>query len=783
MFQKIVGWIVVLGIMLAPVVGSAQNAAALRTQSNEGMWLPLKANELNYEEMKAMGFELPKEKLYNESDPSLEDAVVKLNGGSCTAEIISDQSLVLTNHHCAYDAIASLSSEDNDLLTDGFWAESMEDELPIEGGTAAFLVYSKEVTDQLLDEDGKPVEDMEAKMEEIISEASEGNDYQVEVEEMFHGSEYYLFVYEVYTDVRLVGAPPSSIGKFGGDTDNWMWPRHTGDFSLLRVYAGPDNKPADYSEDNKPYKPKHHFPVSLKGVDEFDFAMIMGYPGSTSRYLTASAIELALKRTNIDQSHLLGMKGKIMKAAMDKDDATRIALASDYASLMNYYKYLIGQTTMMNRYKVPDAKRAEEKEFQEWANANEERKENYGSVLEEIAEIHKGYDDVDQFMTYFNFTLSQTDALNLAYHSLSLMGAQGDEEAMKPIVEDLQDKAEDHFKTFYYDIDLKTFTAFAVSFYEEVNEEFRPGIFESILAPPPPPVIEEKPEPTPEPEEPMDKKKKKKKKKKKNKKEAVAEVADEAPVLEVKEVPKIKMPELSPQEKIKRWAEVAYMNSIFTDKERYGQFLETPSLEVMQQDPLMRYLFGMAITYNTQAAAAAANFSSKIEPLRKSYIQGRREMHPDEAFYPDANSTMRLTYGRVLAYEPRDGVFYDYYTTLDGVMEKEDPDSEEFIVPGKLRKLWEKKDFGQYANEDGELVTCILTNNDITGGNSGSALLNGNGELIGVAFDGNWESMASDIHIFPQFNRTISVDIRYVLFVIDKMAGAKRLIDEMTIVK
>ena len=777
MFRRYLTWVVILFLGFSQTL-LAQDNAALRTQSNEGMWLPLKANKLNYEDMSKMGFELPKEKLYNEEAPSLEDGIVKLDGGSCSAEIISPQGLVLTNHHCAYDAIASLSSEDNDLLTDGFWSKSMEDELPIEGSTAAFLVHSEEVTAQLLDANGELADNFEEKINELTEKATEGTHYEAEIEQMFHGSEYYLFVYEVFKDVRLVGAPPSSIGKFGGDTDNWMWPRHTGDFSLLRVYAGPDNKPAEYSADNKPYKPVHYFPISLKGVDEFDYAMIMGYPGSTSRYLTSTEIKLALNRTNLDQSHLLGLKGRIMKEAMDQDDAVRIALASDYASLMNYYKYLIGQTTMMNRYDVPGEKEEEENGFLNWVAKDEKRKEKYGTVLQDIAKIHDGIEETDQFMTYFNFSLSQVQSLNLAYKSLSLLNAPAGEEEMVALLEETKEMSDEHFKTFYYDIDKDVFTAFALSLFENVPEDLHPNVFASILAPPPPPPVIEEVAPVEEPEKP--KKKKKKRRKKKNKKAepapepvTITEVMPEPPVVE----------ELSDEEKIARWVEVAYLNSIFTDKGRYEAFLESPSPQGLQQDPIMRYLFGLAIPYQTKVLATASAFDEELEPLSQTYIQGLREMKSDKSFYPDANSTMRISYGRVLAYEPRDGVFYDYYTTIDGVMEKEDPESDEFMVEPKLKELWMKEDFGRYANDEGELVTCFLTNNDITGGNSGSPVLNSRGELIGVAFDGNWESMASDIHIFPQFNRTISVDIRYVLFVIDKLAGATRLIEEMTIVE
>lgn len=797
MIKKFIASIVVLSLWMAPAAIAQQNPVQLRTKSdNDGMWLPLKAAELNFEDMKNIGFALPADEIYNESKASLEDGIVKLNGGSCTAEMISSKGLMLTNHHCAYDAIAALSSESDDYLTDGFWAYKMEEELPVEGGSASFLIHSEEVTAQLLDKEGEPVEDMEAKMEEIVSKAMEGKDpdfYEAEIEEMFHGSELYLFVYKTYTDIRLVGAPPSAIGKFGGDTDNWMWPRQTGDFSLLRVYASSDgeNNPAEYSRDNVPYKPEHSFPISLRGVEEFDYSMIMGYPGTTTRYLTSSAVTMALEQSNADVSRLLGIRARAMKAEMDKSDAVRIEMASDYASLMNYYKYLLGQTTMMDRYDVVAEKKAEEAKFQAWVAADKDRKSLYGGVLEQIDKIHTGYKDAERFMSYLNYGVFQSPVVLYAWQFNPVLGAiqSGNADAKNAEIAKVREALDGHFSSINETLEKRSLTETLISFYKDMPKELQPEFIAQIAAPRLNINMDDMPPPPP-PMEVVVEGKKKKKKKKKNKKALAAEKAEkeamEAQMAKI-EAKKAEMmaaaQKMTPEQNITAWVDDAFASSIFTDKERISAFLDNPDMSLVQTDPFMGLLGGMIGTYRNKFALPTQSFELEIEDLRQLYVEGLREMNKEEAYYPDANSTMRMSYGRVLAYEPQDGVFYDYYTTLDGVMEKEDPDSEEFIVPTKLKELWQKKDYGQYANKEGELVTCILTNNDITGGNSGSPLLNANGEMIGVAFDGNWESMASDIYIFPQFNRTISVDIRYVLFIIDKFAGATRLIEEMDIRK
>lgn len=758
-----------IALFVAIIASAATLQAQKPLENHEGMWLPFKAAELNYTDMQALGFELPADKVYNEEAPSLEDAIVKLNGGSCTSEMVSGQGLMLTNHHCAYDAVATLSSEADDYLTDGFWAMNRGEELPIPGSTAGFLIHSEDVTAKVLGEDGVAApEEIEAAIQEIVKEATTDNGYDAEVKEVFHGLEYQLFVYEIYRDVRLVGAPPSAIGKFGGDTDNWMWPRHTGDFAVLRVYAGSDNMPADYSADNKPYEPRHFLPISIKGVEENDYAMVMGYPGSTSRYLSAAAVDMALEQSNLDKMQLFGQTTSIMKEAMDQSDKIRIALASNYASLMNYYKYLIGQTTMMKRYDVVEEKRQEEKVFVNWANENEERAMAYGTVLQEIGELQANNKEVDRFMSYLNFSALAADASKNSYFQLNpfrrTLSTEG-KPGLAEMVTGMKEGLDETFESYFYDVDKEIFKAAAISYYENIPADLHPAIFMEILADP---IVAEVVE---EVGKTLTKKEKRQLKKKKK------EMANMPPPPPPRPAPK----PLTPQEKISEWVDNAYAKAIFTDRARFEAFLNAPSMEALEADPILQYINEIVGIYRSKVGMSQLAFETQTDNLRKSYIAGMQEMHPDKEFYPDANSTMRLTYGTVRSYEPQDGMLFQHYTTLAGAMDKEDPNDAEFVVPAKLKSLFQAKDFGPYG-KDGRLEINFLTTNDITGGNSGSPVINSKGELIGLAFDGNWEAMSSDIHVFPDLKRTICVDARYVLFVIDKFAGASHLIEEMTVI-
>ncbi|MEM7372860.1 MAG: S46 family peptidase [Bacteroidota bacterium] len=749
---------------------SAQNQQ--KKPNYEGMWLPLNLEELNYEDIKAEGLELPADQIYNEETASLEDAILRLDGGKCTGEIISGQGLVLTNHHCSYDYIANLSTPENDLLTDGFWATSQEEELPIEGAFVSFLKHSENITEivkkELANVPANPFLEEDI-LDSIATAATEGTNLEAEVKEMFHGGEYYLFVYETYRDIRLVGAPPTSIGKFGKDKDNWMWPRHTGDFALLRIYADSNNEPAKYSEDNQPFKPKHFFPISLNGVDEGDYAMIMGYPGTTTRYLTSSAINLALNQTNLDRINLMGQHSRIMKTAMDQDDDVRIKLASDYSSLMNSYKYYIGQTTMLDRYDIVSERQKEEEDFQQWADSSPDRQEKYGSVLTDLKDLHEIYVGADKFYTYLLHNVLAPQASGFAYQTLmDLRGSleSGDQEQIDESVKKARKDMKKHFKHFVKEVDEQVFANMFMTYYNDLPDVLYPTAFMDILeptpvAPPEPVVVEEEP-----------KKKKKRRRKKKNK--------EPEPVV-ITDLPQ-EEPEKTVEEKIIEFTRNAYDTSIATDEARFSAFLDNPNLEALQADPMMYYVGGMMDFYYERVAYSKLSFEYQANAVRQTYIEGQKEQFPDKTFYPDANSTMRVTYGQVWSYQPKDGVIYEYQTTLDGVMEKEDPDDPDYLVDPKLVELYENQEFGQYGEGD-KMPVCFLTTNDITGGNSGSPVLNSKGELIGCAFDGNWESMTGDIYIFPQFSRTICVDARYILFVVDKFAGASYLLEEMKIVK
>lgn len=708
-------WILGMGVALGSAVAQQQ------PKRNDGMWLPLNAEKLNAGDMKSFGLQMPVKSIYNEAETSLKDAIVKLDGGSCTAECISGQGLLLTNHHCAYDGIAALSTVEHDYLTDGFWAMSNAEEKVIPGATASFLIHSENVTERLT----KQGVNKQQEIAKIVEEATNGKDYDAEVESMFNGGEYYLFVYETFRDVRLVGCPPSSIGKFGADTDNWMWPRHTGDFSLLRVYANKENKSAEYSTENQPYRPKTFLTVSLKGANEGDYAMVMGYPGSTERYLTASAVRFTADNTNIQRYNLMGIRAHIMEKAMKADNATRIALASDYASLMNYYKYMEGQNIMLKRYDVAGMKAKEEAEFQAWADKG--NNEGYKTALKKLNDLYANRAISEKFNNYLYFGIFASSVVKNSAAFMALKQAnEGGEVAVKKTVAALQAQSEAHFKQYFPAIEREVFSSLVTRFYEDIPKEFHPAIFEEILA---------------------------SKQAKKGK---------------------------TTQEKFALWTDYAFANSIGGNKAVADKFFAKPDVKALEADPMYRLITAVVEVNKLKISKENQIFNRSSNELYRTYIQGLREMHEGKPFAPDANSTMRLTYGSVKNYEPKDGVLYKHYTTLDGVMEKEDSTSYEFSVPKKLKQLWKAKDYGRYG-KNGEMYVNFLTTNDITGGNSGSPVLNAKGELIGAAFDGNWEAMAGDIYVFPSLNRTIVCDVRYILFIIDKFAGDTRLIDELRI--
>ncbi len=699
-------------------------------RADEGMWLLPLISKLNMNKMQEMGLKLSAEDIYSINNSSLKDAVV-IFGGGCTGELISDQGLILTNHHCGYSSIQKLSSVGHNYLKDGYWARSLEEELPAEGLSVTFLKRMEDVTEKVLEgvTEETSAEERSKTISENISEitkaASEDNDYIVRVQDYFEGNQYFLIVYEKYTDIRFVGAPPSSIGKFGFDTDNWMWPRHTGDFSMFRVYASKDGKPADYSTENVPLKPKHHLPISLKGVEMDDFAMTIGFPGSTSRYLTSWGIEERMNIVNDSRIIPRGIKQDIWHEDMMASEKVNIQYASKFSRSSNYWKNSIGMNRGLEKLNVLDKKRAIEKDFSNWVNASDERKNLYGEVLTNLESVYtKRADEKKAYSYLVECMLRGTEIINFGTNAFKLnreLSSGDSQEKIDASIESIRSNMKDLYKDYSNSTDHKVFATMLKLYYNSIDEKYHPSFLEDVV---------------------------------------IAKFKGD----------------------FNAYADYVFKKSIFADQEKLEAFLDNPKLKTLEKDPVMVAAQSTIDTY--RSLYLSLKTYDKIESENnRLFLKGLMEMNPDKVFYPDANFTMRLSYGKVGDYAPKDAVMYKYYTTLAGVMEKEEPDNYEFQVPEKLKELYNDKDYGQYAAQDGTLRVCFTTNNDITGGNSGSPVINANGELFGLAFDGNWEAMSGDIAFETELQKCINVDIRYVLFIIDKFAGAENLINEMTIVK
>jgi len=715
-------------IVLALCLLTAVFAKAANTP-DEGMWLPMLVERLNYVDMQKMGLHLTADELYSINHSSLKDAIVSL-GGFCTAEVVSPEGLLFTNHHCGYDAIHSHSTIERNYLADGFWAMSKAEELPNEGLYVSFLVRMEDKTKEVL---GTVTADMDEaargaaiskKAEELKKEASENGKYNVEVKSFFDGNEYYMFVYQQYKDIRLVGAPPASIGKFGGETDNWMWPRHTGDFSIFRIYTAPDGSPAEYSKDNVPMVAKKFLPVSIKGYKKDDFAMIWGYPGRTDRYANSWSVEATLNDIDPVVVKGLGVVLEKQKEVMDKNDTVNLLYTDTYVGLANFWKNKLGEERDLKRLDVIVKKQELEAKLQQWINADEQRKAKYGNVLSTYAEIYKQYKDLNlnQQIWYARIMFFGSKAFPFpgqatAIETVLKTGAKGAD--LKKQMEKYKEISKAHFKEYNNEIEQNVLAALLTLFRANIPVSQQPAVYQEI-----------------------DKKYK----------------GD-----------------------INKYVSEMFKKSIFYTEANFDAFIEKPNLKKMQKDPAY-------IAYNSfldnfkKLQGPSQQLEAKNKTANRLFVEALREMEPNKSFYPDANSTMRMTYGKILDYYPADAVHYNYFTTLDGVMMKEDPTNKEFVVPAKLKELYNKKDYGRYG-ENGKLYTDFLTDNDITGGNSGSPVINGDGELIGLAFDGNWEAMSGNILFEPALQRTICVDVRYVLFVIDKYAGATNLINELKIVQ
>jgi len=699
--------------------------------ADEGMWIPILIERYNFDDMKAKGFKLSAEDIYSINQASMKDAIV-IFGGGCTGELISDQGLLITNHHCGYGQIQQHSSLENDYLTNGFWAVSQKDELANPGLKVTFLISMSEVTDAVLEGVNDNMSEQERNsiikknIDKIKKASVEGSHYEARVEQFYNNNQYFLFINEIFTDVRLVGAPPSAIGKFGGDTDNWMWPRHTGDFALFRIYCDKDGKPAPYSEDNVPYKPKKFFPISTKGYKQGDFTMVFGYPGTTTEYLPSSAVEQVMNETDPSRIMIRKKKLDIINAAMNSDPLIRIQYSAKAASIANGWKKWIGEINGLKRLDAVNVKKQYEQDFMNWVNADSERTKKYKYILNQYKTIYNNLSPYNLAMIYINEAGFGSDAVLLALRMRSLESVVGKSaESIEVLKKDAQTRADNHFKNYNEETDKKMFAEMLKLYYENIPQEFHPNYFAQL--------------------------------------------------------DKIKVKIGNKYEAI---AEHCYKTSIFGNQEKFNNFLNSfseKSYKTLMKDPIYLLMKDYVDIYINKVDAEFSRYSTQLDSLDRIYMKAQIEHQDDKVLFPDANFTLRITYGKIDSYYPADGVKYNYFTTLEGIMEKDNPEVYDYDVPQKLRDLYEAKDYGRYADADGSLHICFTASNHTTGGNSGSPVINGNGELIGINFDRNWEGTMSDIMYDPEMCRNISIDIRYALFIIDKYAGATHLLEEMDI--
>lgn len=709
----------IISLLLAVIV--------LPVSANEGMWFLMHIERLNHRDMQKMGLQLTAEEIYSINNSSLKDAIVQFNRG-CTAEIISDQGLVLTNHHCGYSQIAELSTAENDYLSNGFWAADFSEELKPKNLSVRFFVRMDDVSERILSKVNKNMSELEREaainkeIAKIEQENNEGGKYTVSVKSFYEGNEFYYFVYQDYNDVRLVGTPPASIGKFGGDTDNWEWPRHTGDFSLFRVYADKDGNPAEYSESNVPLKPKYHLTTSLKGFEENDFAMILGYPGRTNRWMPAGGIE-----QNVNYAYPAWVEASktsmdVMKTYMDADPQVKLDYASRYASIANYWKNRQGMIDALKQHKTAESKRVAERSFQKWAS--KKKHAEYADVIPIIDNYYKKTNAASAHDNYL-IMLFRTQMASLPYrlgNSIAYYIEQN-EAKQKELRPKLDAEINNLYEGLYTPLE-KAVLAAQLNLYSTKATNIAP---------------------------------------------LVAEVASGIN---------------TGKSGWQAYLDDAFNNSIFETKEKLEAFMANPKAEVLENDPLYKLSTDLLQHYRYKSEAEK-QLENDFQRAFRMLVQGMRIQNPDKKYYPDANSTLRLTYGKIISLpeDERNDAAKNYYTTLKGTVAKYQPGDPEFDMPQKLIDLYNKKDFGQYADAAGYLPVNFLTDNDITGGNSGSPVLNGKGELIGIAFDGNIEAMAGDVIFDDELQRCINVDIRYVLFLIDKFAEAGHIIDELTLAK
>jgi hypothetical protein len=707
-------------------------ASVRPTSAEEGMWIPMLIEQLNFKQMQNLGLRLTAEDIYSINHSSLKDAIVQFGGG-CTAEIISPEGLILTNHHCGYGAIQRQSTLEHDYLSDGFWAATQEDEIPAPGLTVSLLVRMEDVTDKVLKGVTEKMNQLQRdgvirqNIGQLEKEVSKETGYEAKIRPFFYGNQYYLIVSEIFKDIRLVGAPPSSIGKFGGDTDNWMWPRHTGDFSMFRIYADKENKSADYSPENVPYHPKNFLQISTRGYEKGDFTFVFGYPGSTREYLTSYGVETTAFYENPLRIGLRQKRLDIIDQAMASDRLLRIQYSAKAQGIANAWKKMMGETRGIKRLNAIEKKEDFERRFQKWADSLPETRERYGALLSSFKNAYEGYRPVDLALFCITEGGQGVDVVKFAAGFRGLVKAGQDKstspETLKSQVESLKKQTRDFFRNYSAIVDRRLLVAMLPEMEKKMDILYQPAIFSEI--------------------------------------------------------------EKRFGNNVEQYADYVFENTMLTDSTRVLAFLNNfkpATLKRFAADPA--YLLACSI-YSRQEndlVPTARGYIAVIDSLQRIYMAGQMEMQPAHRFYPDANSSLRIAYGKVDDYKPADAVTYRHFTTLDGVMEKEDTAVYDYKVNPLLKKLYKNKEYGPYADADGTLHVAFTGSNHTTGGNSGSPVLNADGQMIGINFDRNWEGTMSDLMYDPSQCRNITLDIRYCLFIIDKMAGAKRLINEMRIV-
>lgn len=691
-------------------------------RAEEGMWIPMLLEKYNIGAMQEAGLRLGAEEIYSINQDCLKDALV-IFGRGCTGEMISADGLLLTNHHCGYGTIQSHSSVENDYLTHGFWAMSRDEELPNEGLTVTYLRYIKDVTQEVTEGITRELDALEyiryirMKMGDIMDEATKGTHLDAQIRPFYYGNAYYMFVYETFKDVRLVGAPPESIGNFGADQDNWMWPRHTGDFSMFRVYADEDNKPADYDPSNKPYKPRKHLEIAAGGVKQGDFTMVLGYPGSTTQYLYSAEVRSMLETSLPLKIALRATRLDIMDKYMKQSDVVRIQYASKFRGVSNAWKKWQGIILGLTRNSAVEVKLEEEEKFRAWVEADGERQLKYDGILPKFESLYKERENYEMAMDMMGEAINTVELFRQATR-ISRMMSQGAE------VERLEGQMESFYKNYHSPIDQETFAAMMKAYFTEMPSSFVPAFFANA---------EEK-----------------------------------------------------YQGDYTKFAEAVYSKTVFNNQEKlarlfakYGKDPEK-AIKKLEQDPILVYQKQFMELYRVEIMPEYGRIDNELESNYKTYMAALLEMEKDRVLYPDANFTMRITYGKVDDYQPKDGIRYQHYTTLAGIMDKGSEGFEDYAIPEKLSELYESKDYGKYG-VNGTMPVCFIASNHTSGGNSGSPVLDADGRLIGINFDRNWEGTMSDVHYDPDLCRNIAVDIRYVLFIIDKYSGAGYLLDEMDI--